>query len=482
MNQLFLLIPALFMASCLSAQPEASPPVTTVSVSASTGTPVHYEPTWASIDSRAVPNWFEDAKFGIFIHWGVFSVPAYSPTARDGVGIYDRYAEWYWWKLLDTKGKTYPFFQAHHEKMYGKEFTYPEFANAFKAESFQPDEWADIFKQSGARYVVLTSKHHEGFTLWPSAQSWNWNAVDVGPHRDLAGDLIKAVKAKNLRMGYYYSLYEWFNPLYKQDVNRYVDEHMIPQMKDLVTRYKPDVLWTDGEWEHPSETWKSTEFLAWLFNDSPVKNEVVINDRWGKETRSKHGGIYTTEYDLIGEEDAGSKKIEHPWEECRGIGGSFGYNRNENLADYATSKQLIDLLVDKVARGGNLLLNIGPTADGRIPVIMQQRLHDMGEWLSTNGDAIYGTRAWANAPAISKDTRTFYTRKGRDLYAICTSWPAAPLIVPGVGKTSRVSLLGYKGAVQADVRGKAVSITPPGSSPATLPGQYAWVFKLENAL
>lgn len=441
-----------------------------------------YEPNWESIDSRAVPTWFEDAKFGIFIHWGVFSVPAYSPTARDGVAVYDRYAEWYWRKLTDPKGKTYPFFQAFHEKNYGKDFKYQDFANAFKAELFKPDEWADIFKQSGAKYVVLTSKHHEGFTLWPSAQAWNWNAVDVGPHRDLAGDLIKAVRAKDLRMGYYYSLYEWFNPLYRQDVNRYVDEHMMPQMKDLVTRYKPDVFWTDGEWDHPSETWKSTEFLAWLFNDSPVKNDVVVNDRWGKETRSKHGGIYTTEYDLVHDENTLGKKIEHPWEECRGIGGSFGYNRNENLEDYSTSKQLIDMLIDKVARGGNLLLNIGPTADGRIPVVMQQRLHDIGTWLATNGDAIYGTRAWAAAPAIGKDTKVFYTQKGKDLYAICTEWPAASLTVAGVGKPAKVSLLGYNGAVKADSKAKSLVIVPPTLSPATIPSPYAWVFKLEGVL
>ena len=94
---------------------------------------------------------------------------------------------------------------------------------------------------------MLTSKHHEGFTLWPSKESWNWNAVDVGPHRDLAGDLIEAVRSEGLRMGYYYSLYEWYSPLYKSDVNKYVDDHMIPQMKDLVMSYKPDILWTDGE-------------------------------------------------------------------------------------------------------------------------------------------------------------------------------------------------------------------------------------------
>jgi alpha-L-fucosidase len=442
-----------------------------------------YEANWASIDSRPVPAWFEDAKFGIFIHWGLFSVPAYAPTARDGVGVYDRYAEWYWQKVRDPKSATYPFFTKFQDRVYGEGFKYQDFVNGFTCDFFQPDEWADLIKQSGARYVVLTSKHHEGFTLWPSEQSWNWNAMDVGPHRDLAGDLIKSVKNKGLRMGYYYSLYEWFNPLYKTDVNAYVDTHMIPQMKDLVTRYKPDIVWTDGEWDHPSKVWKSTQFLSWLYNDSPVKDEVVVNDRWGKETRSKHGGIFTTEYDLVHEGTSESTKFSRPWEECRGIGGSFGYNRAENLEDYSTSKQLVDILVNKVARGGNLLLNVGPTADGRIPVIMQQRLHDIGDWLAVNGEAIYNSRAWDKAPRVTNETKLYFTQKGNDLYVITTVWPDAPLPVTGLSKKpAKVSLLGYKGNVVTTSSGKSMRLTMPSVTPATIPCQYAWVFKLEGAL
>jgi len=194
-----------------------------------------YEANWQSIDSRPIPSWFEDSKFGIFIHWGLYSVPAWAPTGPE-IPTYSKYAEWYGKRLTDNDavGKM---FQAHHLKTYGPDFKYSDFVKDFKAEMFNPDQWAELFEQSGARYVVLTSKHHEGFPLWPSEHSWNWNAMDVGPHRDLAGDLSKAVKKKGLKMGFYYSLYEWFNPLYKQDVNRYVDEHMIPQMKDLVNRY-----------------------------------------------------------------------------------------------------------------------------------------------------------------------------------------------------------------------------------------------------
>jgi alpha-L-fucosidase len=445
----------------------------------------HYEANWASIDSRAVPAWFEDAKFGIFIHWGLFSVPAFGPTARDSVGIYDRYAEWYWRKSTDPnpKNKTYPIFRRFEERTYGPNHKYADFVKGFTCELFKPDEWADLFRQSGARYVVLTSKHHEGFTLWPSGQAWNWNAVDVGPHRDLAGDLTKAVKAKGLRMGFYFSLYEWFNPLYKSDVAGYVDRHMLPQIKDLVTRYNPDLLFTDGEWDHPSDVWRSTEFLAWLYNDSAVKKDVVVNDRWGKETRSKHGGYYTTEYDLIHNGNSEGMAFSRPWEECRGIGSSFGYNRAENLEDYSTSKQLIDILVDKVARGGNLLLNVGPTADGRIPVIMQQRLKDIGDWLAVNGEAIYDTRKWDKAPPVTKHTKVFYTRKGNDLYAICTEWPSKGLVVSAGGKRrAKVTLLGYPGEVKRPGDNGPTRIVPPPINPGNMPCQHAWVFKLEGVL
>ncbi len=441
-----------------------------------------YNETWESIDSRPVPAWFEDAKFGIFIHWGVYSVPSYSPTARDGVSVYQRYAEWYWrrWK---EKSDIQHFFIDFHNRVYGPEFEYQDFVRYFKAEMFNPDDWAEIFREAGAKYVVLTSKHHEGFTLWPSKYSWNWNAVDVGPHRDLLGDLTKAVKEKGLKMGYYYSLLEWYHPLYKKEtIDEYVDQHMIPQMKELVTNYKPDIFWTDGEWDYTSDVLKSTEFLKWLFNESPVKETVAINDRWGKETRSKHGGYFTTEYDLVHDGDASSMKFERPWEECRGMAGSFGYNRNEMLEDYSTSEELIHILVNKVARGGNLLLNIGPTADGRIPGIMQQRLHDIGNWLKINGEAIYGTRKWDGAPQITQETYQYFTRKGSDLYMIITKWQDKPLTIRGIGKPSGGEMIGYKGRIKYSYSSGKFTITLPAITPSALPCYYAWVFKVKNCL
>ncbi len=441
-----------------------------------------YTSDWNSIDSRATPNWFEDAKFGIFIHWGLFSVPAYSPTVRDGVGVYDRYAEWYWRKLMEP-GNTQSYFTKFHNQTFGKDFKYQDFAPLFKAEAYQPEEWATLFERAGAKYVVLTSKHHEGFTLWPSKFAWNWNAKDIGPHRDLLGDLTKAVKDKNLKMGYYYSLYEWYNPLCKPEtINQYVDEHMMPQMKELVNTYKPDIFWTDGEWDYPSASWKSTQFLSWLYNESPVKSTVVVNDRWGKETRSKHGGIYTTEYDLVDAGDASVTKFDHPWEECRGIAGSFGYNRMEQLDDYSTSEELVHILINKVARGGNLLLNVGPTADGRIPVIMQQRLSDMGQWLKVNGDAIYTTRKWEKAPAITTSTTQYYTKKGKDLYLICTKFPTTDLMVNDVQKPIKVTMIGLEATVISTYKKGRLIIKVPNINPVNNPTNYAWVFKLEGVL
>jgi alpha-L-fucosidase len=431
-----------------------------------------YKPTWESLDKRPVPTWFENAKFGIFIHWGVYSVPSWASTKGS---VYEKYAEWYWNRVnSDTPLQSFVDF---HKKTYGEKVHYQDFVNQFKAELFNPDQWAEIIKNSGAKYVVLTSKHCEGFALWPSSESLNWNSVDVGPHRDLCGDLTNAVKKQGLKMGFYYSLYEWFNPVYKSNPAKYVDEHMIPQMKDLVTRYKPDILWADAEWEHTSSEWKSPEFLAWLFNDSPVKDNIAINDRWGKDTRGKHGGYYTTEYNLVDNENVKEKVIDHPWEECRGIGSSFGYNRNENLEDYNSSEALIHVLIEKVARGGNLLLDIGPTADGRIPVIMQQRLADIGSWLKINGESIYNSRVWNHA-SNNKIANVYFTSKPNAVYVFVTKWTNKPLTLKVDKHISGVQMLGYSGKIKYSASNKSVTIVPPILTPDKNPCQAAWVYKL----
>jgi len=197
-----------------------------------------YQPTWESVDKRPNPPWFSDAKFGIFIHWGVYSVPSYAPVIPGKLA----YAEWYWNAMTKGKeGSTKPIEAgtwAYHQKHYGADFKYQDLAPQFRAELFDPDHWADVFARSGAKYVALTSKHHEGFALWPSKEAsvtWGrpWNAVEIGPKRDILGDLTTSVRNKGLRMGYYFSLYEWFNPLWLSDKPRYIRDHMTPQFKDL---------------------------------------------------------------------------------------------------------------------------------------------------------------------------------------------------------------------------------------------------------
>jgi len=434
-----------------------------------------YAAEWSSLDKRPIPQWWQEAKFGIFIHWGVYAVPAYAPV--DAANVYAKYSEHYD-NRLRTKNAAFTNF---HARTYGAHTTYADFATQFRAEHFNPDQWAELFKKSGAKYVVLTSKHHDGFALWPSAFSPRWNSQFLGPHRDLAGDLMEAVRKQGLHMGYYYSLLEWGNPLYsKETIGRWVTEMNFPQMKELVLRYKPDIVWTDGEWDYSDEELRSVDFLAWLYNESPVKDTVVVNDRWGKKTRGLHGGHYTTEYDLIHTGSSLDTQFMHPWEECRGIGGSFGFNRFETTEHYMSSAQCVESLIEKVSRGGNLLLNIGPQADGLIPVIMEERLLDMGKWLSVNGEAIYGTTAWRHRPKNMRETKVYFTQKPDALYVLVARWPQAPLTVGHITKADGVSLLGCATQVPFTCADGTLTIQPPPLNPGTLPCDFAWVFKIAN--
>ena len=430
-------------------------------------------------------------------------MPSYAPVIPNSG---DSYAEWYWYRL-NEKNK---YFKAFHDKNYGADFLYPQFEKQFKAEMFNPQQWADVFKKSGARYVVLTSKHHEGYCLWNSAEAdrdWQrpWNAVTGTPKRDLLGDLTNAVRAAGIKMGYYYSLYEWFNPLWLADKQRYVTEHMIPQFKDLVTKYKPSIIFSDGEWELSDTAWHSEELLAWLFNQSPVAKEVVVDDRWGNNTRGKHtGATYTTS------EYGSGMDPSVIWEESQGIGHSYGYNRNENLDDYKSSHDLILLLVDIVSRGGNLLLDIGPTADGRIPVIMQQRLTDMGNWLQRNGEAIYGSTAykqswqWSEGRKPEKKSESFmagyniaemvkprkdlahieafFTVKGKDLFCILPGYiPKFRVRGFKASAGTTAGILGVNRPMAMKNVGNDCIIDLSGVKPGELSSEL-FVVKIKNAL
>ncbi|CAH3121422.1 unnamed protein product [Porites lobata] len=431
-----------------------------------------YDPTWESLDSRPIPSWYDEAKFGIFMHWGVYSVPSF-------------YSEWFWWCWKGAHTQECVDFM---KKNYRPDFSYADFGPMFKAEFFNPDQWADLLARSGARYFVLTSKHHEGWTNWRSNVTWNWNSVDNGPHRDLVGELASSIRKRtNVTFGLYFSLFEWFHPLYLKDkankfqTQDYVDDVMVPQIYDLVNTYRPEYIWSDGDWEAPDTYWKSKEFLAWLYNDSPVKDTVVVNDRWGAGCMCHHGGSYTCS-------DRYNPGVlqKHKWEDAMTVDKkSWGYRRNTVLSDFLTMDDLTSILASAVSCGGNLLMNVGPTSDGRIDPIFQERLEQMGDWLKVNGEAIYGTKPWHT----QNDTSTphiWYTSKPGLTYAITLEWPTTGtlnLSVPVTTATTTVNLLGLpdvKIPWKALTSHSGIMISVPPLTVSEMPCKWAWVFKMSN--
>jgi len=229
---------------------------------------------------------------------------------------------------------------------------------------------------------------------------------------------------------------------------------------------------TDGEWDHPSSFWNSTEFLAWLYNNATNKDVVVVNDRWGSETRGVDGGFFTAEY-------SDEVWLNHKWEANCGIDvHSYGLNRLSLAQNYSTSEYLVELLIRTVAYGGNLLLDIGPAADGSIPVVFQERLLDIGSWLGVNGEAIYSTRVWT----YQNDTSNVYYTQNIQLqtvYAIFTFWPSSNVVLlerPETGSSTSVELLGF-GPVDFKASGSGIAIALPTLTVEQMPCQFAWVLK-----
>ncbi|PRP74125.1 alpha-L-fucosidase-like [Planoprotostelium fungivorum] len=437
-----------------------------------------YTPDWDSLDARPIPSWYDEVKIGIFVHWGVFSVPAHS--CNDGA------AEWYWynWKN-DLSGCNAKW----HNDTYGADFKYAEFGPMFKAELFDPVYWAKLFKKSGAKHVVLTSKHHEGWTNFPSAEAWNWNSVDNGPGKDLTKMLADAVRNEGLKMGLYHSLFEWFHPLYLQDkannfaTSRYVDEVLMPQLKYISNNYSPSVIWADGDWEAKDSYWKSKDYLAWLYNSSPSRDEVVVNDRWGSGDRNTHGGFWTG-----GDRYNPNGIQQHKWENCFTLDrGSWGFNRDATLKDYLSMDEILALVVGGVAKNGNVLINVGPTADGVIAPIYEERLTQLGKWLDVNGESIYGSRPWKYANDTGS-TQVWYTLKNTTIvYASFTPWPQdnfLSLSHPRASADTTVSLLGFRdGEAQLQYvqkEGQLVIKLPANIRPGDLKSEHMWTIRMEG--
>ncbi|KAA6464472.1 alpha-L-fucosidase [Acidobacteria bacterium AB60] len=396
-----------------------------------------YEPTVESLDRHPLPAWYAGAKLGIFIHWGLYSVPGWAPlnhpdhdfSSADYIK-YNPYAEWYLNVLRIPGSPT----QAYHREHFGANFGYYDFATEFNRESkkWDPDAMAAIFREAGARYVVLTSKHHEGFTLWPS------KAVNPSPtlkpeqlhaERDIVGDLTRAVQKQGLKMGLYYSGgYDWtFNtgPIQtdkdyqavKPESQAYGD-YAFAQIHELIDRYHPAVLWNDIDWP---KTGKPLQVEADYYNAVP---DGVIDDRFGVQ----HADFTSPEYAKL------DKISEKKWEECRGLGRSFGYNRAEGEKETIAPGELIALLVDIVSKNGNLLLDVGPEANGTIPPVQMERLKALGAWLKQNGEAIYDTTPWTRAEAKSAEGDDLrFTRKGDDLYVTVLGKPKGTTLTFDVG-------------------------------------------------
>lgn len=373
-----------------------------------------------------MPLWYDDCKFGIFIHWGLYSVPAYAPRTWElGEVPVDEnwfcgnpYAEWYYNSVNVGRGPVYE----HHRAVYGKDFSYESFADMWKAEHWNPIKWAELFKEAGAGYVVLVTKHHDGFCLFPSKYT-DYNSVLRGPERDIMGELTQAVRSRGLKMGAYYSgIIDWQfanDPIFKEADNfdnacptaAYADYAYL-QSKELIDLYSPSVFWNDIGWPRQGVN-ALPHLLAHYYN---TVEDGVVNDRFN--------GLYhdfaTKEYKY------GAASRKEKWEMCRGMGLSFGYNAQEGEDKIISTSDFIRLLVETVSNNGNLLINIGPRADGTIPEEQVKRLKEMGRWLRTNGEGIYKTRCSKLENEYQKEADIFYTQKEGVLFAFADVKKALP--------------------------------------------------------
>jgi alpha-L-fucosidase len=371
---------------------------------------------------RPVPQWYSDAKFGIFIHWGAYSVPAWAePTGElgavdDSVWMaHNPYAEWYY-NTIRIEGSPA---QKHHKEVHGGA-PYDNFLDQWKASKFNPDEWASLFVKAGAQYVIPTTKHHDGITLWDAPGTGTRNTVARGPKRNLISAIAEAVRKTGIKFGVYYSggldwSVDYYPPMTLGEHVRafrptdaayamYCYEHIM----DLINRYKPDVLWNDIEYPDFAKR-EGAYSLAEIFDKYyKAVPHGVVNDRWCVP----HADYKTSEYQHSLDNENGEA-----WENNRGIGLSFGYNQVEDEKHYMSINAAQHHLIDVVSRGGNLLLNVGPTADGEIPAFQRKVLEGLGAWLAVNGDSIYGTRKAADVTSSNKPW-VRWTARGNERFAI----------------------------------------------------------------
>ncbi len=400
-----------------------------------------YKNSFESLAKHRCPEWFKDAKLGMFIDWGPWSVGGYAKK-RGGA----TYPDWYEWNMANGDLREY------HKKTWGADFTDDDLINLLSDRNFDPARFARLAKECGFRYVVPFLKHHGGFCLWDSSFTRR-DSMDWAFHQDFAAELSKACKVEGLKFGAYVSLGEWNYPAIlpgrqighfgfngevrggaslsncyymsgKIPVKDYVGDYLIPSIKELIDKTRPDLLWYDGEWENVSSFWHTRDLDAYYYNVAwRDRQQVCINDRWGDDVRHKkspqiHVDFATSEY------GNGTTTQCDAWEENRSFSHNFGYNWTEESDPNAilSDRACIDLLVDVVGRGGNLLLIVSPTGTGEIPPRQLHALHNLGDWLKKYGQAIYGTRSYPleQQPAWGRIT---HSKDGSMVYLLVTHWP-----------------------------------------------------------
>jgi alpha-L-fucosidase len=470
-----------------------------------------FHPEWQSLANYQVPDWYKDAKFGIFIHWGLYAVPAF------GSEQYPR--------AMYTEGsKVYK----HHLETYGplNKFGYKDFIPMFKAERYDPAAWARLFKQAGAKYVVPVFEHHDGFAMYNSDLS-DWTAAKTGPHRDLAGDLSKAVRAEGLHLGAssHRIEHDWFmgvgrniesdlndpklaafyGPSHLQfaldeEADNFLEDwtYVSPEFAsdwlardaEIVEKYHPELFYFDFWIGHPEVRSYLARFAAFFYNETSSLGSLgVIN--YKLDAMHPKSAVYDVERGVV----AGIRP--EYWQTDTSISNkSWGYIKDDA---FKTPDFIVRELVDIVSKNGNLLLNVGPRADGTIPEEVQQILLDVGAWLGVNGEAIYGTRPWKvfgegptkvaegpvrdtkSQPYTAEDFR--FTTKGNVVYGIEMAWPSgSEAVIRSLGtdalgtgkKIESVALLGASAKLQFQQEADGLRIGLPQQAP----GKYAYVFRI----
>jgi alpha-L-fucosidase len=469
-----------------------------------------FRPDWNSLSQYKAPDWYRDAKFGIFIHWGVYSVPAFG-------------SEWYPREMYLQGSEV----NQHHVSTYGPltKFGYKDFIPMFKAQKYDPQAWAQLFKESGARYVVPVFEHHDGFQMYDSNLS-DWTAVKMGPHRDLVGDLEKAVRAQGLYFGAssHRIEHDWFmdgGRSIPSDVNdpqnaslygpaqiqledkkggsnladdwTYVSpayaNDWLARDAEIVQKYHPDIIFFDWWIGQPYVRPNLAKFAAYYYNESSKRGPVgIITYKW--VAMQQDSGVLDIERGQL------DQKLDRVWQTDTSVSNkSWGYIEHDT---FKTPEFIVHQLVDIVSKNGNLLMNIGPRSDGAIPDEVRQVLLDVGRWLKVNGDAIYGTRPWTTygegptkvAAGSFQDTKTQeytaedfrFTTKGNDLYAIELAWPSGnEAIIHSVAgdalkgkQIQSVALLGTTAALTYKLQPDGLHIQLPSKPPEN----YAYAFRI----